>query len=60
MFKITSELEQKFEGRKFTLYGHLLGSTGEVLAKYYYGLELLPSSVCKSTALNCPHLRVVL
>jgi hypothetical protein len=41
---IVNELEAEFEGRKFTLDGHLLGSIGEVLAAYYYGIELSPTS----------------
>lgn len=44
MFRISSELEQAFPGRRFTLDGHLVGSIGEILAAYHYGLELLPSS----------------
>lgn len=44
MFKISSELENKFPGRKFALDGHLIGSIGEVIAAYYYNLDLLPSS----------------
>jgi hypothetical protein len=44
MFRISAELERAFPGRKFTLDGHLVGSIGEVLAAYSYGLELLPSS----------------
>jgi len=31
-------------GRKFMLDDHLVGSIGEVLAAYHYGLELLPTS----------------
>lgn len=42
LITIVNELEAEFEGRKFTLDGHLVGSIGEVLAAYYYGLELLP------------------
>lgn len=44
LIKIVNELEAEFVGRKFTLDGHLVGSIGEVLAAYYYGLELLPPS----------------
>ena len=44
MYKISSELEKNFPGRKFTLDGHLVGSIGEVIAAYHYSLELLPSS----------------
>ena len=44
LLKIVSELESLFPGRRFTLDGHLLGSIGEVLAAYYYGIELAPMS----------------
>ena len=33
-----------FPGRHFTPDGHLVGSIGETLAAYHYGLELLPAS----------------
>jgi hypothetical protein len=35
-----SELEKDFPGRYFTLDGHLVGSIGEVIAAYHYGIEL--------------------
>ena len=38
---IVNELEERFPGRKFTIDGHLFGSIGEVIAKYYYNIELL-------------------
>ena len=38
LIKIVRDLEQAFPGRHFTLDGHLLGSLGEVLAVYYYGI----------------------
>jgi len=31
LFMIVSEFEKEFEGRKFTIDGHLLGSIGKVL-----------------------------
>ena len=40
MIGIVSELEAEFPGRHFTLDGHLVGSIGEVMAAYYYGIEL--------------------
>ena len=43
--QISSELEQAFPDRKFTLDGHLIGSIGEVIAAYYYGMELMRSSM---------------
>ncbi len=41
---IVSELEKEFPGRHFTLDGHLVGSIGEVMASYYYGIELYSAS----------------
>lgn len=44
LIKIVKELEVDFPGRHFTLDGHLVGSIGEVMAAYYYGIELYPAS----------------
>jgi hypothetical protein len=44
LYEIVSELEDSFPDRRFTPDGHLVGSIGEVLAAYYYSLELLPAS----------------
>lgn len=44
MIAIVSELERDFPGRHFTLDGHLVGSIGEVMAAYYYGIELYKAS----------------
>jgi hypothetical protein len=44
LYQITHRLEHLFAGRHFTPDGHLVGSLGEVLAAYLYGLELLPAS----------------
>ena len=44
LIKIVSELEAEFPGRHFTLDGHLVGSIGEVMAAYYYGIELYTAS----------------
>lgn len=44
MISIVSELEETFPGRSFTLDGHLIGSIGEVMAAYYYGVELYKAS----------------
>ena len=41
---IVKELEQDFSGRHFTLDGHLVGSIGEVMASYYYGIALYAAS----------------
>jgi len=44
IYAIVAKLEAAFPGRHFTPDGHLVGSLGEVLAAYYYDLELLPAS----------------
>ena len=44
MIGIVSELEEEFPERHFTLDGHLVGSIGEVMAAYYYGIELYKAS----------------
>ena len=44
MIRIVNELEEEFPGRHFTLDGHLVGSIGEVVAAYYYGIDLYPAS----------------
>lgn len=44
LIDIVKELEAQFPGRHFTLDGHLVGSIGEVMAAYYYGIELFTAS----------------
>lgn len=44
MISIVGELEADFPGRHFTLDGHLVGSIGEVMAAYYYGINLYTAS----------------
>ena len=44
LIKIVSDLENKFPKRHFTLDGHLVGSIGEVISVYYYGINLYKSS----------------
>jgi len=44
LYGIVRNLEAMFPGRHFTPDGHLVGSLGECLAAYHYGLELLPAS----------------
>lgn len=44
LIDIVRQLEQEFPGRHFTLDGHLVGSIGEVMAAYYYGIELYAAS----------------
>ena len=44
LYGLVSKLEAMFPGRHFTPDGHMVGSIGEALAAYHYGLELLPAS----------------
>ena len=44
LYAASAELERLFPGRKFTLDGHLVGSIGEVVAAYMFGLDLNPAS----------------
>jgi hypothetical protein len=44
IYAIVAELERLFPGRKFTPDGHMVGSIGEVMARYVYDVELLPPS----------------
>jgi hypothetical protein len=42
LYRLVDELESLFPERRFTLDGVLVGSIGEVVAKYFYNLDLLP------------------
>ena len=53
LYELVGELEDHFPGRRFTPDGHLVGSIGEVLAAYHYGLELYSASVATHDAC-CP------
>jgi hypothetical protein len=44
LYRIVSDLESLFPGRRFTPDGHLVGSLGEVIAAHQYDLELFPAS----------------
>ncbi len=44
IYKAVNELEAMFPGRRFTPDGHLLGSLGEALAAYYFGIQLSAAS----------------
>ena len=44
LLRVTNHLNRMFEGRPFTPDGHLVGSIGEVVAEYIYGLKLAPCS----------------
>jgi hypothetical protein len=50
LYELVAELERHFPRRKFTPDGHLVGSLGEVLAAYYYELDLLEASTPKHDA----------
>lgn len=52
IYKNVSELEKMFPGRHFTPDGHMVGSIGECLAAYYYGLKLLPASTSGKDAIK--------
>jgi len=41
IYKSVAELEEMFPGRHFTPDGHMVGSIGECIAAYYYGLKLV-------------------
>jgi hypothetical protein len=43
LYGLVKELERSFN-RKFTPDGHMVGSLGEVIVGYAYGLDLLPQS----------------
>ncbi len=44
LYRTVGELEAMFPGRRFTPDGHLVGSLGECLVAFHYGLDLLPAS----------------
>ena len=52
LYRITTELERSYPGRKFTIDGHLVGSIGEVIVAEHYGLTLLPNSTKTHDAIS--------
>ncbi len=44
VYEAVDELERMFPGRHFTPDGHMVGSIGEALAAYYYGVSLFTAS----------------
>jgi len=44
IYEAVDDLEKMFPGRHFTPDGHMVGSLGEALAAYHYGIALLPAS----------------
>jgi len=53
LYRIVGRLGELFPGQRFTPDGHLVGSIGEVLAAYEYGLDLLPNSTERHDAISC-------
>ena len=43
LYAIVGELKELFSNKRFTPDGHLVGSLGEMLAEYRYGLDSLPN-----------------
>lgn len=52
LYHASSELEEIFPGRKFTLDGHLVGSVGEVVAAYMFDLDLNTASTLAHDAIS--------
>lgn len=52
LYQIVDRLEQIVPGRKFTPDGHLVGSLGEAVAEYCYGLKLLEASFKQHDAIS--------
>ncbi len=44
IYAAVDELEHMFSGRHFTPDGHMVGSIGEAIAAYYYGISLYTAS----------------
>jgi hypothetical protein len=44
IYQAVDSLETMFPGRHFTPDGHMVGSIGEALAAFHYGITLLPAS----------------
>ncbi|WP_182356465.1 DUF6998 domain-containing protein [Komagataeibacter europaeus] len=52
LYQIVDRLEKIVPSRKFTPDGHLVGSIGEAVAEYSYGLTLLPASFKQYDAIS--------
>jgi hypothetical protein len=52
LYGSTDALEELFPGRKFTIDGHLVGSIGEVVASYMFGLKLNAASALAHDAVS--------
>ena len=58
LYEIVDRLEEIFPGRHFTPDGHLVGSLGESLAAYAFGLTLNPASTVACDAVTGDGVRV--
>ncbi len=58
LYEIVDELETIFPGRHFTPDGHLVGSLGESLAAYMFGLTLTAASTTVHDAVTQDGVRV--
>ena len=58
LYEIVDELEMIFPGRHFTPDGHLVGSLGESLAAYMFGLTLTTASTTAHDAVTQEGVRV--
>ena len=45
LITIVAEIEKEFPERHFTLDGHVVGSSGEIMAAYHYGVQLYDASM---------------
>ena len=44
LYALVDELDATFPGSKFTPDGHMVGSIGEAIAAFHFGLDLIPMS----------------
>ena len=59
IYELVDELERMFPGRYFTPDGHMVGSLGEALAAYHYGVILSPASAhCHDGSCNGRNVQV--
>lgn len=58
LYEIVAEFERLFPGRRFTPDGHLVGSIGEVVAAFRYGLNLRAHSAQGYDAVSSSGVRV--
>lgn len=58
IYKSVDELEAMFPGRHFTPDGHLVGSLGEALASFYYGIKLFDNAAAQGHDGTCGKKRI--